>query len=482
VGPRAGCAFPEREVGFEVFDVAIIGGGPGGYVAALRAAQLGASVALLEQDLIGGTCLNRGCIPTKALLESARLARLAARGSEFGVRIEGVRPDPPAMAARSRSIVETMRKGVEGLLAARKVKVVAGRAAMESPTAIVVEGEAGGRIDARMIIVATGSSWVTLPGVVVDGETIITSDHALGLGHPDGRMVIVGGGAVGCEVAEIYSALGASITIVEMMDHILPTEDAEIARRLEAALKRKGIAILTSARVAAVERGAAGVEVKLEGGKTLAADRVLVGIGRRPNTEGLGLEQAGVKFDRRGIPTDARLATNVAGIFAVGDVTGKYLLAHVATAQGIVAAENACGMSSEIEYGSVPRCVYTDPEFAAVGMSEAEAAEAGAKPHAYGMRLGRIGRALTMGETFGFAKMICDGPGGRVLGFIALAPHASELVAEVGLAIKHGLSAKSIADVIHPHPTLSEIVWESASGAAGRHIHGDPSAPGRALA
>ncbi|HVP57574.1 MAG TPA: dihydrolipoyl dehydrogenase, partial [bacterium] len=457
----------------ESYDIVVIGGGPGGYVAALRGASLGAAVALVEEDLIGGTCLNRGCIPTKSLLESARLVRRITRAAEFGVVVDGARPDPQAIAARAQSVVGLMRKGVEDLLATRKVTVIKGRARLGSAGTVEVAGASGAtRLSAKAVIVASGSSWTSLPGVVVDGQAIITSDHALDLKRPRGTMVIVGGGAVGCEIAEVYSALGAKITIVEMMDHILPAEDAEMARRLEAVLKRKGIGILTATRVMTIDKSNQGTTVTLDGERKLQADQVLMAVGRRPNVDGLGLDSAGVAFDRKGITVDAHLRTSAPGIYAVGDVTGKYMLAHVAMAQGVAAAENACGVASEIDYSAIPRCVYTDPEYAAVGWSEEEASRAGAEPRVYKLRLGRIGRALTLGETFGLAKIICDGPGGRVIGFQVLAPHASELVAEVGLAIKQGLTAEAIARVVHPHPTLSEIVWEASAGAAGKSIHG----------
>jgi dihydrolipoamide dehydrogenase len=408
------------------------------------------------------------------LLESAKLARHVARAAEFGVKIDGFGIDTKAMAARAQSIVGLMRKGVEDMLAAGKVRVIRGRAALTSPNAVEVASDGSvAHLRAKSIIVASGSSWVSLPGATVDGESIITSDHALQLDRPQGALAIIGGGAVGCEIAEIYSALGARVTIVEMMDHVLPAEDAEIAKRLEAALKRKGIGVLASTKVQGLDRTADGVRLTLSGDRTLDAGQVLMAVGRRPNVEGLGLEAAGVRFDRKGIEVDERLATSAPGVYAVGDATGKYLLAHVAMAQGVAAAEEACGKPSRIDYATVPRCVYTDPECAGVGQTEAEAARAGAQPHVYRLRLGRIGRAVTMGETFGLAKMVSDGPGGRLLGFQALAPHASELVAEVGLAIARGLKAGDLADVIHPHPTLSEIVWEASSGAAGRHIHGD---------
>jgi len=439
----------------------------------LRAADLGQSVALVEADLIGGTCLNRGCIPTKALLESVRLLRAAGRAADFGLRVDGLAADGQKMAARAQSIVELMRKGVEDLLASKKVTVFRGRARLVSRDTLELAGDSGNlRIRAGKVIVATGSRWITLPGMDPDGDKIITSDHALDLQRVGGSMTVVGGGAVGCEIAEIYSALGTKITIVEMMDHLLPQEDAEIARRLEAVLKRKGIDVMTGAKVAGVGR-AEKVDVSLEDGRTIQSDRVLVGVGRRPNTEGLGLEEIGIAVEKKGISTDSRLRTNVEGVYAVGDVTGKFLLAHTAMMQGIIAAENACGIDAEMNYAAAPRSVYTDPEFAAVGMTEAQAAETGANPQVYRIRLGRIGRAITLGETFGLAKLICEGPQGKILGFHVLAPHSSELVSEVALAITRGLSARDIAETIHPHPTLSEIVWEVASDAAGKHIHGN---------
>ncbi len=441
----------------------------------MRAAGLGASVALIEEDLIGGTCLNRGCIPTKALLESSKLLRKINSASEFGVTAEGISHDAATIAARSESVVTLMRKGVEGLLAKKKVDVIRGRGRLKSPGEVEVMTPEGKTevLAAKSIIVATGSSWVTLPGVEIDGERIITSDHALDLKEVPASMLVVGAGAVGCELAEVYSALGTEITIVEMMPQILPGEDTELARRLDAALKRKGIKILTSKKVASIERSGDGLKVAIEGSDTIEASKVLIGVGRRPNTGGIGLEETGVKLERGAVVTDAAMRTNVPGVFAIGDVNGKYLLAHVATAEGIVAAENACGLDSHMDYAVVPRCVYTEPEFAAVGVTEAQAQAAGAKTSTYKVRLGSIGRALTMGETFGLAKIVCSEDDGKILGFHALAPHASELISEISVAIKHGLTAADVAHVIHPHPTLSEIVWEAAEGAAGRPIHGD---------
>lgn len=409
------------------------------------------------------------------MLESSRLLHRLTGAQEFGIKVEGVSHDAGVIASRCESVVTLMREGVEALLAKKEVSVIRGQGRLKSPGEVEVTMPEGGTeiLAAKTIIVATGSSWVTLPGVEIDGERIITSDHALDLKEVPASMLVVGAGAVGCELAEVYGALGTEITIVEMMPQILPGEDTEIARRLEAALKRKGIKILTSKKVASIERSGDGLAVAIEGSDTIEASKVLIGVGRRPNTGGVGLEEAGVKLERGAVLTDASMRTNVPGVFAIGDVNGKYLLAHVATAEGLVAAENACGLDSEMDYAVVPRCVYTEPEFAAVGLTEAQAQAAGARTRTYKVRLGSIGRALTMGETFGLAKIVSSESDGKLVGFHALAPHASELVSEISVAIKHGLTAADVAHVIHPHPTLSEIVWEAAEGAAGRPIHGD---------
>lgn len=456
------------------YDMIVIGGGIGGYSAALGAAGAGASVALIEKHLIGGTCLNIGCIPTKALLESCRLLRSCGRAAEFGVRLGDAVPDRAAIAARSKSIVETMRKGVEDLLGHRGITVIMGEAQLHAANRVEVTTDADAvMLEAKSVVVATGSSWVTLPGVEIDGDRLITSDHALDLDEVSGTMTVIGGGAVGCEFAEIYSALGTEVTIVEMMDQLLPGEDRELARRLEASIKRKDIKVLTSSRVSAIDRTGDGLTIAIEGGADLIADRALIAVGRKANTEGFGLNRIGVEMSGGFIRTDNGMRTSAAGVFAVGDVTGDYLLAHVAMAQGLVAAENACGGTSTIDYSAVPRCVYTDPEYAAVGMTEAQASDSGRDVAVHRVRLGRIGRALTMGETLGLAKMVIDRNSGVVLGFQAVAPHASEFLSEISLAITKTMKPDDIAAVIHPHPTLSEIVWEAAEGALGKPVHGD---------
>jgi dihydrolipoamide dehydrogenase len=449
------------------YDMIVIGAGVGGYTAALEAARCGASVALVEKGSIGGTCLNIGCIPTKALLESCRLASQAKRADEFGVTTGTVGLVPEKMVARSRSIVGVLTKGVDDSLGAAGVKVMrgAGRLVSAKEVAVMVDGE-GLSLKGKAIIIATGSSWVSLPGVDIDGRQIITSDHALSLANVPGEIVIVGGGAIGCEFAEVYSALGTHVTIVEMMEHILPGEDGELARRLEAALKRKGMKIMTKAKVSAIARTSDAVAVTLEGGGTLEAAQVLMAIGRSPDTENVGLGDIGIAMSGRAVATDEEMRTNVPGVFAVGDVTGKWMLAHVAVMQGIVAGANACGGKDTMDYSAVPRCVYTAPELAAVGLTEEQALKQGKQVKVHRERLGNIGRAHTLGETFGMAKAVIEDGTGRILGFQALCPHASEVVSEVSLAIRAGMDIDDIAGVIHPHPTLSELVWECFKGAA----------------
>ena len=455
------------------FDIVVIGAGPGGYVAALRAAGLGASVAVVEKEEVGGTCLNRGCIPTKALLASTSLLRGISRAGEFGIEVGDVSFDASVIASRSQGVVETMRKGVEGLLSGAGVAFFRGIGTVKGPGSVeVASAEGSVMLEGRALIIATGSEWIELAGLETDGRRVITSDDAFSLDDIPASMAIVGGGAVGCEFAEIYSALGTETTIVEMMPQLLPGEDQELARRLEAALKRKGIKVATSTRVTGLDRGREALTVKTETDKPLDVEKVMVAVGRKPVTEGLGLEALGLEAGGRRIEVDSRMRTGVTGVYAIGDVTGEYLLAHVASAQGVVAAENACGLDSEIDYTAVPRCVYTNPEYAAVGMGQEEAAEAGLEATVYKVQLGRVGRALTLGETFGLAKMTCDKNSGKVIGFHLLAPHASELLTEVSAAMAKGTTAEELSRVIHPHPTMSEIVWEAAQGAAGKPLHG----------
>ncbi len=454
------------------FDIIVIGAGVGGFTASLVAASGGARVAIVEKDLIGGTCLNRGCIPTKALLEITRYIRLArfSSGLGIGLKIESI--DLKQMINHTNSIVTMLRNGIESLLSSAGVFVFRGEATLKAKGVVSVSGGSDGiELVAPNLIIATGSIWSDIPGAEVDGDLIISSDHALTPSRVPERLVIVGGGAVGCEFAEIYSALGSKVTIVEMMDHLLPGEDSELVKRLEALLRQKGVEVVTSSKVKEIRREPS-VEVVTEDGRKIPASQVMIAVGRKPYFKGLGLEAVGVNISKRGIEVDSKMRTNIEGIYAVGDVTGKYMLAHVAMRQGIVAAENILGKECSMDYRSVPRCVYTSPEFVGLGLTEEEASKAGLEISVARTRLGQIGRAATMGEKFGLAKLMVESKTRKVVGFHILAPHASELVSEVALAIEHGLDVEKIVETIHPHPTISEIVWECANASLGRAIHG----------
>lgn len=453
------------------FDIVVIGAGIGGYSAALYAASSGAKVAIVEKHLVGGTCLNRGCIPTKALLEIARLLRQARASETFGIKLRIESIDVCQMTRHTDSIVSMLRSGIERMLSSKGIQVYRGSAKIRGSGVVSVSSR-DGLIDLRgkNLVIATGSVWADIPGIEVDGELIISSDHGLMLSRVPERLVIVGGGAVGCEFAEIYSALGCRVTIVEMMDQLLPGEDSEVVKRLEAVMRQKGINILTSSKVAEI-RKKKDVEVIVEGGQKISASQVMIAVGRKPYLSGLGLETVGVKFGPKGIEVDSQMRTSVDNIYAVGDVTGAYMLAHVAMRQGIVAAQNIIGKWCFIDYRSVPRCVYTSPELVGVGLTEDGAKRAGLDLMIGRARLGQVGRAATMGERVGLAKLLVEKNTRKVVGFHILAPHASELVSEVTLAIEHGLEVDKIVDTIHAHPTISEIVWESASASLGKGVH-----------
>ncbi|MGQ9810594.1 MAG: dihydrolipoyl dehydrogenase [bacterium] len=454
------------------FDIIVIGAGIGGYTAALVAASGGARVAIVEKDLIGGTCLNRGCIPTKALLEITRHLTFARISSAVGLDLKVGSIDLSKVVNHTNSVVSMLRDGVETLLRSRGISVFRGEARVENHGIVSVDGSLGKiQLVAKNLVIATGSVWSAIPGIEVDGELIISSDHALIPSRIPARLVIVGGGAVGCEFAEIYSSLGSKVIVVEMMEQLLPGEDSEIARRLEGILRQKGIEVLTSSKVAEIKKGSS-VEVVIHDGRMISTSQVMIAVGRKPHLDGFGLEKLGINISARGIEVDSRMRTNIEGIYAVGDVTGKYMLAHVAMRQGIVAADNILGKESFMDYRSVPRCVYTSPEFAGLGVTEEMASKEGLEISVSRTRLGQIGRAATMGEKIGLAKLIIENKTHKVIGFHILAPHASELIGEVALAIQHGLEVEKIAETIHAHPTISEIVWECASTSLGRRVHG----------
>ncbi|RKL61976.1 dihydrolipoyl dehydrogenase [Thermoanaerobacteraceae bacterium SP2] len=457
------------------YDIAIIGGGPGGYVAAIYAGKKKAKVCLIERDELGGTCLNRGCIPTKALIHSANIVSEIKQAKRFGIITRDVQIDWNTIQKNKETIVKTLTKGVENLLKANGVKTYKGTAKLLDKNTIEITYQTGQKetITAQKIILATGSSTVIIPIPGYDLPGVITSDEALSLEELPESMLIIGGGVIGIELGYIYNTMGVDITIVEMLPQILPRQDEEIQKELRKILERQGIKIYTSSKVKAIEK----TEDKLittfetqEGVKQITTDRVLMAAGRKPNTE--AVKDLNLDIQKTGITVDEYLRTNIQNIYAIGDVTGKSMLAHVASHQGITAAKNALGQNKKMDYKVIPGCIYTSPEVASVGLTEQEARQ----KYKDNIKIGRFpfiasGKALTLGERQGFVKIISDSKYNEILGVHILGPNATELAAEAALAIKLECTAEELADTIHAHPTLSEAVMEASFDLLGEPIH-----------
>ena len=456
------------------YDVAIIGGGPGGYVAAIRAAQLGLTSVVIEADRVGGLCLNWGCIPSKALLWNAELVHLFRESADFGITYDALRIDMGVAIDRSRKVVDRMVKGVEFLLKKNKVPVIAGRARLKSATEITVE-PSGEIVEAANVIVATGAHARGLPGIEIDGSVVMTSGHALGLRETPQSIVIVGGGPVGVEFAYFYRAYGAEVTVVELLDRLLPLEDEEISRQLERAFKQQKIGFRAGAKVAGVTvaSGRATVALSANGkDEELAADRVLIGIGMAANTEGLGLEELGVALERGSVAIDERMRTNVPGIFAIGDVTGKLALAHVASAQGVTAVEHIAGKEPlPLAYEKMPRCTYCQPQVASLGLTEAQARERGIDVKTGAFPYRGNGKAIAMERTEGLVKLVVDAATSEIVGYHIIGQDATELLAEASLGSVLEATPRELGWAVHAHPTLSEVVKEAALAVNGEAIH-----------
>ncbi len=457
------------------YDVVVIGGGPGGYVAAIRAAQLGLKAAVVEREALGGICLNWGCIPTKALLRNAEIVDLLRCGQEFGFSFENLKLDYSRAIQRSREVANRLVRGVSFLMRKNNIEVVEGTGRLESANRVVVEP--GGRmLTAKNIILATGARPRAIPGVTIDGQRVITSREALERTEVPGHIIVVGAGPIGLEFAHIYRSYGAQVTIVEMLPRIAPLEDEEISKELARSYQRRGINLLTDSRVEKVEATDQGAAVSIatpNGTQKLEADAVLVAIGVQPNSEGLGLEKVGVKVERGAVPVDGYMQTNVPGIYAIGDLTGKMPLAHVASAQGIVAAEHIAGHETRPieDYVWMPRCIYCQPQVASLGLTEAQARERG-----YEVKVGKFnflanGKALGLGEREGFVKIVADAKYGEILGAHLIGPEVTELLPELVLARTWELTVEEIARAVHSHPTLSEALVEAAHAVLGRAIH-----------
>lgn len=456
------------------YDVAIIGGGPGGYVAAIRAAQLGLKTALIEKDRVGGVCLNWGCVPSKALLTNAELVRLIQRSQEFGIACDNPRFDFAAAVDRSREVVDRMVSGVEFLLQKSKVDVVKGAGSLKSASEVVV-APAGDLVQAKNVIIASGGFARTLPGVPIDGLTVMTSREALELRQVPESIAIVGGGPIGVEFAYLYASYGARVTIIELLDRLLPLEDEDISRQLERSFKQQGIAFLTGAAVKElrVEGGRARLSVSVAGDeREVTAEKALIAAGFGGKSDGIGIEALGVATERGFIQVDDRMKTSVPGVYAIGDVTGKLMLAHVASDQGVIAVEDIAGLEpAKPDYVKMPRCTYCRPQVASCGLTEAQARERG-----YQVKTGRFpfranGKATATGDTEGFVKVVAEADYGELLGVHIIGADATDLIAEAALALAMESTLDDLTRTVHAHPTFSEAVKEAALAAGGKAIH-----------
>jgi len=456
----------------EVYDVVFLGGGPAGYQGAIRAAQLGGRVAVVENAHLGGVCLNRGCIPTKTIKASVEVLRQARKGKSFGINIEGINPDIKAIIARKNKVVELLRGGIRHLFKENRIDLFEGSGRLAGVDAVEVNiNDTLQRLQARKIVLATGSR-PARPGIVSgDVPGVLTTDDILEMSEIPLSLLILGGGAVGVEMAAIMAELGSAVTLLEMETRIMPREDAQLAEYLQSMLKRRKVKVLTGAGVAKVEGGSK-VQVTMGDGKVLEADRLLLAAGRAANVEDIGLAGTGLKHAAGPLKVNRRMETAVQGIYAAGDITGG-MLAHVAFAEGIVAAENAMGMDTEMDYRVVPRCVFSSPEYAAVGLSE-EMARESHPVKAVSFPFKSLGMAQAMGDWEGMVKLVVDGKTDQVLGGHIIGPHASDLIAEIALAMRNNIGARGIMETIHAHPTLPEAVLEVAQGAMGRAIHMSP--------
>nr|MBC7243719.1 dihydrolipoyl dehydrogenase [Chloroflexota bacterium] len=456
-------------------DIAIIGAGPGGYVAALRAAQLGAKVVLVEKGKLGGVCLNWGCIPTKTLLRTAELLNLAREAADYGVIVSEVKLDWSAAQKRKEAVVRRLTGGVKFLLEKAGVQLLPGIARFVSPSALEVVGEGGQeRVEAKDYVIATGSRPASLPIPGLEGSGVLTSDDALSMDALPGSLLIIGAGPIGVEFATLFRACGVQVTLVELLPRVLPTLDADLGAEVERALKKAKVAVYTASQVSKVASNNGKYAVTIQGAAqatTVEVDKILVAVGRRPNVEELRLDSVGVQVEKAGIKVDEFMRTNLPHVYAVGDVTGGILLAHVAMHEGVVAVENAIGLQRAMNYAAVPSCVFTWPEVASVGLSEEQARQQG-----YDLKVGKFpfranGKALAQGEQEGLVKIVAESKYGQILGVHIVGPHASDLIQEGTLALTLEATLDELEVAIHPHPTLSEAVAEAALAAKGRALH-----------
>lgn len=462
------------------FDAIVVGGGPGGYPCAIRLGQLGLRVACVEEEEYGGVCLNWGCIPSKALIANAHLYEKAQAGAEVGIHVSGLRLDVPEMQAWKDGIVKKLTGGVRGLLKANKATPIVGRAKITGRNSVEVTGADGSTqtlTATKGIVVATGSATIQIPGFEFDGKQIIGAREAVSLQQIPKRLVVIGGGVIGCELGMVYQKFGAELTIVELTPSLLPGVDPECVKVVERKLKKHGGKVLTSVKAEGYSReadGSVSVKVSGEGGtqELITCDVVLVAVGMRPRSKGIGLEELGVQIDKRGfISTNDVCQTNVPGIYAVGDVSGPPMLAHKATKEGEVCAEVIAGKRAGKDWVTVPSIIFTDPEIASVGLTEAEAKAQGLNVKVGKFPFAALARAMSIRETDGFTKVVIDADSGRIVGIHIVGPAASDLISEGALALEMVATAEDMGLTIHPHPTLGEALMEASQAALGHAIH-----------
>lgn len=458
----------------QTFDVIVIGGGPGGYVAAVRSAQLGFSTALIEKESLGGTCLNWGCIPTKSLLHNAEVAHLLTKGRTYGFKFDNLTLEYAAAHKRSRSVVKRQTKRIDFMMKSNKVTVFDGLASFKSSNEVIL-APSGEVISAKSIIIATGARSRTLPGAPYDGKAIINFRTALDLKEVPSSAVIVGAGPIGMEFATVWNRYGAKVTVVELMDRVLPLEDEDISFEAQKQFKRNGINIRTSAMVKTITQSVDGAEVTIateNKEETISAQSVLVSIGFTPNCDNLGLEKAGVSVNKGNIVVDDQMRTNVDHIYAIGDVNGKMGLAHVASAQAMIAAETIGGnVTVPLVYHNIPRCTYAQPEVASVGLTEQQARNQGYEVITAQCPFIANGKAMAMDDNTGFAKIVAEAKDKKILGIHLIGGHVTELVAGPTGMIQADLGFEQLAATVHAHPTMSEALMEAAHKLCGHAIH-----------
>lgn len=461
------------------YDIIVIGSGPGGYVAAVRAAQAGKRTAIVEREALGGVCLNWGCIPTKALLKSAAVYHYVKNAASYGIDIEGeAKADISKIVARSRGVAETMSKGIDFLMKKNKIDVLRGHGSIESKGVVAVENEEGRTLyEADHIILATGARPRQMPFIPVDGEKIITSREALVIKELPESIVVIGSGAIGSEFAFLFAQLGVKVTIVEYLPNLMPLEDEEVSKTMERAFRKMRATVYTGTTVKAARVNDEGrCEVDIEGKKgaeTLVADMVLAAVGIKTNTENIGLEKVGIELERDKIKVDEHYQTAVEGIYAIGDLIPTPALAHVASAEAIHCVDAICGRSPQpIDYSTIPSCVYTSPEVASVGLTEKQAVEKGIELKVGRFQFTASGKAAAAGERDGFVKLLFDAATDKLIGAHFVGMNVTEMIAEPTIAKALGATAEVLAHTIHPHPTMNEAVMEAAEAALGHAIHG----------